>query len=265
MTGSGKTYLPAVRRSRAGLTLIEVLAAIAILALLAAIVAPGLRQARENAAASSSRSNLRQLVLANLAFAAEHGTYAPAQEPLNRIRWHGARTGPTAPFDPARGFLGPYLGRDGLVKTCPLLRHTLRGGASFEDGTGGYGYNAAYIGGSPGWPYRPARPDEVPLPSRTVMFATTAFPRAEGLQEYAYAEPPYWDFGYGASGVRPHPSVHFRFRGQALVGWCDGHVSAEQPSRIGGANPYGGDAAAAEIGWFGPAEDNGFWNPRSGR
>ena len=28
-------------------------------------------------------------------------------------------------------------------------------------------------------------------------------------------------------------------------------------------NFYGGNNEKAEIGWFGPEEENGFWNPRS--
>ena len=62
------------------------------------------------------------------------------------------------------------------------------------------------------------------------MFATTAYARAGGIQEYPFAEPPFWDFGDGPTGSRPSPTVHFRFDGRAIVGWCDGHVSFVEPA-----------------------------------
>ena len=84
----------------------------------------------------------------------------------------------------------------------------------------------------------------------------------DGVQEYPYAEPPFWDFGDGPTSFRPSPTVHFRFNGQAIVGWCDGHVSLERKEkRDVGENPYGGDPDAHQLGWFGPDEENGYWNP----
>ena len=59
------------------------------------------------------------------------------------------------------------------------------------------------------------------------------------------------------------PSVHFRAGGKAIVGWCDGHVSLEPPQSYGETNYYGGDNKKDKVGWFGPEEDNGFWNPHS--
>lgn len=99
------------------------------------------------------------------------------------------------------------------------------------------------------------------------MFATTAYARTSGLQEYPYCEPPFWDFGSGPSGERPSPSVHFRANGKALVAWCDGHVSAETNNKDSahGENPHGGNSHDFPLGWFGPEENNGWWNPRFGQ
>ena len=249
-------------------TLIELLVVIVIIAILAALLLPAFRTAKLHGYAIRSSQNLRQLVAANTAYAAEQGFYAPAEEKTNKRRWHGARTSVGSPFDPARGFLADYLGKSRDIFRCPLLTQILAGQQSFEDGTGGYGYNSAYIGGRPGGAWNAdgtrvsARPAQVPHPSATVMFGTSAFARAEGVQEYASIEPPFWDFGTGPSGSRPSPSLHFRFAGKAIVAWCDGHISLESKgARDAGTNPYGGDPEAASLGWFGPDEANGYWNP----
>lgn len=247
-----------------GFTLIELLIVIAIIAILAAIVMGGLQNAREKARATQCMSNLRQLALANLAHAADHGgQYVQAQEKSNNVRWHGVRKNSRQPFDAARGSLAPYLGGEGRVKLCGSFREALKGGETFEASTGGYGYNAAYIGGTWRDPYRAEFMANVPLPVRTVMFADTALPRADGIQEYAYAEPYQWVDRAGVLSGPLAPSVHFRHAGRANVAWCDGHVTAEVPSRLGGTNRYGGDAVREKIGWFGPEADNGYWNPRA--
>ena len=93
------------------------------------------------------------------------------------------------------------------------------------------------------------------------MFATTAFARAEGLQEYPFAEPPYWVDANGNLQGSLQPSVHFRFGGFALVAWCDGHVTPEPARSFSTTNYYGGNNEEARIGFPGPEEKNGIWNP----
>ena len=46
-------------------------------------------------------------------------------------------------------------GAQRTLETCPLLLRVLDGAASFEEGSGGYGYNATYIGGMPGASFQP--------------------------------------------------------------------------------------------------------------
>lgn len=248
-------------------TLIELLVVLAIIAVLAALLLPAFRNAKIQALAVKSTQNLRSLVAANIAFAGDQGFYAPADDKKNNRRWHGSRTSAGGRFDPAKGFLAPYLGQSGEVTKCPLFTQMVAGKNSFEDGTGGYGYNAAYIGGTAGGAWNSdgtrvsARPAGVVRPSQTVMFGTTAYAVSGGVQEYPFLEPPFWDFGAGPTGTRPSPSLHFRFNGKALIGWCDGHTSMEQKvARAAGTNPHGGDADAQNLGWFGPDENNGFWN-----
>lgn len=257
----------ACRRCEA-FTLIELLVVVTIIAVLAGLVFPIFRQAKMHAQAVQSANNLRQLVAANLGYANDFGFYAPADDQSNNRRWCGARTSGSGAYDPTKGFLAGYLGYSRMITPDPLFTTMIKGSASFEDGSGGYGYNEAYIGGTPEWGYHAdgtrvsARPAQVMLPSSTVMFATTAYAVTGGVQEYPFAEPPFWDFGDGPSGYRPTPSVHFRFNGKAIIGWCDGHTSMEaKVDRADGDNPNGGDAEAQNLGWFGPDADNGYWKP----
>ena len=249
-------------------TLLELLVVLVIIAILAALLLPALRNARVQSFAIRSGANLRQLVAANIAYATDQGVYAPADDKWNKRRWHGARTSAAVPFDPTLGFLAPYLGKSREITSDPLFTQMLSGQQSFENGTGGYGYNSAYIGGRPGGAWNgdgtrvSARPSQVLHPATTIMFGTSALARADGVQEYAAVEPPFWDYGTGPSGDRPSPSLHFRFAGKAIVGWCDGHISFEaKADRPAGSSPYGGDADAQNLGWFGPDENNGYWNP----
>ncbi len=260
------------KRTHQGFTLIECLIVVVILSVLAAITYASASHMITRARIVKSMNNLRNLVIANEAYASDHGVYCPADNQHNTLRWHGRRTSANGKFDATQGLLSPYLGQSRQVNLCPLFKAMISDQASFEAGTGGYGYNAAYIGGKPGgaWDRNtrlriPERPVNVSNPAHTVMFATTAYAQAGGLQEYPYCEPPFWDFGNGPSGSRPSPSVHFRANGRAIVAWCDGRVSLEVNNRVEshGDNPHGGDGHEHDLGWFGNEQNNGPWNPKS--
>jgi prepilin-type N-terminal cleavage/methylation domain-containing protein/prepilin-type processing-associated H-X9-DG protein len=254
-----------------GFTLVEVLV---VVVLVAALSSTGFFLARQmilRARIAESSNNLRNLVIANQGYEIDHGVYCPADNQGNSLRWHGRRSSGQGKFDPTEGLLSPYLGKSRRVNICPLFQAMVLDAESFEAGTGGYGYNAAYIGGKPGCPWDRStklrlseRAANVWNPARTVMFTTTAYARAGGLQEYPYCEPPFWDFGSGPSGSRPSPSVHFRANGKAIVAWCDGSVTLESNNRENehGDNPHGGDSHEFDLGWFGTEENNGAWNPR---
>lgn len=257
--------------SSAGFTLFELLVTITILGVLAAIAYKVGTSAIQRAWIVQSSANLKSLAAANAAYQADHGEFCPADDRFNNLRWHGARTSVSSKFDPTEGFLSPYLGKSRTVNTCPIFKNIVSGSASFEEGTGGYGYNSAYIGGRPGGAWNKATKIRIPAkmeilenPSETVMFTTTAYAQPDGLQEYASCEPPFWDFGNGPSGERPSPTVHFRAEGKAIVVWCDGHVTLESNNKTmdHGENPHGGKSESHNLGWFGPEDNNGHWNTR---
>jgi len=244
------------------MTMIELVTVLTVIGVVATLVFAALQNVNERSEAAHCSGNLRQLATANITYAAEHdGQYVPAQEPRNVVRWHGERGSVDAKFDGRKGPLAPYLGGDGTVKLCPSLKNVLESNESFEHGTGGYGYNALYVGGTPASRWVPARIAQIGRASRTVMFTDTAFPRKNGLQEYAFSEPWCWVDVLGRLRGKLSPSVHFRHSGTANVAWCDGHVTAESPSELGEGNEYGGDARKWNVGWFGPSTDNGYWKP----
>ena len=130
-----------IHRKRRAFTLIELLIVITIIAVLSGFILAAVKTARRRADTTHSANNIRALVLANIAYHADNGRYAPADDKKNLRRWHGARTSAKGVFDPAKGFLAPYLGKSRAITPCPVFQDMLKGGGTFEEGTGGYGYN----------------------------------------------------------------------------------------------------------------------------
>ena len=269
------------RRSASGFTLVELLVVVAIISLLAALLLPALSRARRQAHGTQCISNLRQLYLANTMYASENkGRYVPAAPDLyegygGRVRWHGTRKRPypDSQFDPASGPLAEYLPGH-RVKECPLFFEYSRAEDAvnaFESGTGGYGYNMAYVGSlssTATYPESHARgvsDGHVAEPSRTIMFADSALAQDGYIIEYGFLEPPYYvdpDHPMGASewGYLA-PSIHFRHDGRAHVLWCDGHITSEKWEWAPQENAIypGSNNYQWGIGWFGPKDNRLFY------
>lgn len=266
-----------------GFTLVELLVVVAIIALLLSITLPSISKAKESGRCAVCASNIHQLGLANTTYALENNDYyVLAAEDIftgfgGKKRWHGTRlsegvsSDPQANhFDPALGPLAQYLGSDGQVKKCPSFDDHLyaKTSVSFEEGTGGYGYNQHYIGGrsdiygfSPKSARNSAQITDVIRPAQTVMFTDTAFAQKQSgsdiLIEYSFCEPPYFlpNLIYKTT-----PSIHFRHNNTANALWADGHVSSESltftaPS---GAGFTESQMKQIAIGWFGPNSNELF-------
>ncbi len=261
-------------------SLIELMIVISLLALLMAILLPALSLTRSQACRVVCESNLRQLFLANAGYAIENdGHYVPAapditSESGGKYRWHGVRSNPDEPFDPLEGPLSAYLA-DGKVKECPQKVNFVKEqqwNDNFEQGCGGYGYNMTYIG-SRLWQTRinsleelsyvytqTTHVTEIATPGETLMFADTAMSNdGRSLIEYSFAEPPFTVYnGQVITSFYMSPSIHFRHRGRANIGWTDGHIDSLQIAKFNSKNIYGINSTDMELGWFEPIDNTPF-------
>lgn len=262
-------------------SLIELLVVISIIALLMAILVPVLAAARAQAYGAVCHSNLHQLFLANTGYTIENdGHYVPSAPDImsgkgGKYRWHGERDSADEPFDPLRGPLAGYL-TNGKVKECPEGIGFGKGGSwneNFEQGCGGYGYNHIYLG-SRNWEDRQfetieqmeragwetTMTTEVSKPAETLMFADAAMcVERANLIEYSFAEPPFYVYkGEPLTSFYLSPSVHFRHRDCAKVGWTDGHSDSRRMAGSGDTNVYDVDSAEMKLGWFEPIDNTLF-------
>lgn len=266
-------------QGKKGFSLIELLVVISVIVLLMAILMPALSSARSGGKSLVCKSNLRQLLIANMGYATENdGFYVPAASDMwdnaGLHRWHGVRGGLDEAFDPLKGPLVGYLA-DGRVKECPVRVNFVKGqkwNTNFEQGCGGYGYNMTYIG-SRTWQSgmnslqawkdayaRTTRMEEVGSPGETLMFADTAISKdGNSFIEYSFVEPPFTVYnGRVITSFYMSPSIHFRHRNRANIGWADGHVGPRRMARFDDKNVFGVDSADMKLGWFEPLDNTPF-------
>jgi prepilin-type N-terminal cleavage/methylation domain-containing protein/prepilin-type processing-associated H-X9-DG protein len=272
-------FSTAAHKHNRAFTLVELLVVIGIIGILSGILLPALISARERARTTNCLSNIRQLQLANTMYANDWTQHYITAAPDifigsgGKIRWHGVRdsAGSGTPFDPAKSALYGYLGKQRMVKQCPSFKGYLESGnQAIEAGTGGYGYNQQYIGGTnylygmgPQAAMHSTRTTGVEKPSECVMFADAAMPigyPSQTITEYSFIEPPRWHTkaGKAPSNAKPDPSIHFRHRGYANAVWCDGHGSSEEFSFTTPMNTYNGDNNKWKVGWFSPDDNSKF-------
>ena len=255
---------------RRGFTLIELLVVIGIIAILVGVLLPALAAARRQAWSAQCKSNLRQILIASIAYAQENrGYWPPAHQTYskNLHRWHGTRAKLNVAFDFEGSPLTRYL-KTPHIKACPVFEPSTNSG--FEKGCGGYGYNHQYIGSSAFDPRQftmvlspaawdrefgdpPAKQNMIRRPAEKIAFADAAIATApNAIIEYSFLEPPTNHFGPTS------PSLHFRHGRRANIGWADGHVSGELFEWTYTTNVYGADNARFLLGFFGPRDNRLF-------
>ena len=254
-----------------GFTLVELLVVISVIALLISILLPSLQKARKQAQAAVCASNIRQLAVANLAYAADNSgrlcSGAPDARGGNLYRWYGCRKDRNSVFDSLRGPLSPFLAFNEGIRACPAFHHfVIEERKAFERGCGGYGYNNAYLGRIlakvPGGSFKRVTDkvgvmsERIKRPCETVMFADTAIAGVDqGVIEYSFAEPRFHP-EYIQWQYRADPSIHFRHNKRANIAWADGHVDGRKRTFTWKSGVYLGDPDSNNLGWFGQNDDN---------
>lgn len=269
---------------RLGFSLIELLVTVSIIAILIAILLPFLGSSRLSALNAKCKSNLKQVVGANITYSTDREHFVHAQEDNypgggNRRRWYGQRTDVSKPFEFKRSPLRSYLGDAEAITHCPVF-DPQDDPAAIEAGGGGYGYNATYLGGGfdrydaadPNYIKKAVesatKPVELRDPSNRVMFADAgiAITKAGGsvaIVEHAFVNPPLVQNGAGDPGPDKHPpTMHFRHIGdKANVGYMDGHVEDQELKSSGDTVTADGTTSEAtnrelKFGWFTEQADN---------
>jgi len=260
-------------------TLIELLVVISVIALLLSILIPSLTAAKARARQIVCQNNIHQLVIANTGYAVENnGFYVPAASDMwedfgGFNRWHGTRTEKDKPFDPTKGPLATYLA-NGRVKECPEKTRFLKTSSwaeNYEQGSGGYGYNMTYIGSRlwrggfttlDQWKQaysQTTRICEVTRPDQTLMFADCAMSTDQkNYIETSFAWQPFILLN-GIPATDYHsPTIHFRHRRCANIGWTDGHVTAKKMAPCDLVNAFMVESGKMLLGWFEPVDNSSF-------
>lgn len=258
-------------------SLVELLVVISTITVLISIGTPALVKARCQAKSVFCKSNIRQLVLANICYSNDYdGFCVPAAVDMYKTtyggnhRWHGTRTGKDAPFDPNGSPLAEYL-LGGKIKECPGMLDFVQGNVwneSFEKGCGGYGYNMAYIGSKLSKPgltneekyTNTAGMAEIRKLDKTIMFADCAMSKTAGSYiEYSFAEPPHVIIsGKVYEDIFYSPSIHFRHGSYANFAWSDAHVDSRKMLDLDSPNIYSVVSSEMMLAWPEPLDNSLF-------
>jgi prepilin-type N-terminal cleavage/methylation domain-containing protein/prepilin-type processing-associated H-X9-DG protein len=211
-----------------GFTLIELLVVIAIICLLAAILFPVFAEARRAASKASCISNLRQLTVAYQLYANDYDDTLCAPVYLSNLvvypwhAWFGELDSPTAPLDPSRALLFPYL-RNTSVLNCPdinAISNPLSEDLSYgiNDQLCITTVNLQNLNVS----FRPVMGSAVQAPAETILFGDAAQnepgPRIDKRSILQFS-------GHFAGSSRGF--LHARHGGKvANVSWLDGHAKS---------------------------------------
>ncbi len=118
----GRMPVPGRSAAGSGFTLIEVLVVVAIIALLVAVLMPGLRKAREQARAVACRANLHDFGLAITQYTVQYDPYYPLVPYIGSTIWYDNPEADDNLFVLWWQKLTPNLG----TYTCPATAHRVR-------------------------------------------------------------------------------------------------------------------------------------------
>ncbi len=208
-----------------GFTLIELLVVISIIGISAAMLMPGLKQARDASRTTTCSSNLRQMGMAAQMYLDDNGCYFR----FNLISggnclWYFGLESPYSPtgapgtrhLDATKAKLYPYFQTLRGIEICPgynyrdpLWRR------KYDQFSTGYGMNFNLFNVNPNAP--------TSTPSRVVCFADSA--QVNNFQAPASSSNPMIEEWYYVEAGTP-ANTHFRHNSRANAVFCDGHVES---------------------------------------
>ena len=218
---------------RRGFSLIELLVAISIIAILLALLLPALAKSKQATRAALCGGNLRQMDTAlTLYFQDEQDRFFPELQTVTGdgdYWWFGyeAAGGPTAEgqrlLDRTRGRLYPYYRKTDSIEFCPAypLDHP-KYKPKFTTNWTTYAPAKRFID-----PADPARIDQIAQPSRTLAFADSS--QINNFQPPASFANPMFEQWHYIDGNGLH--VFYLHQDAANIGYLDGHVASQTPDR----------------------------------
>jgi len=222
---------------RGAFTLLELLCAVAVLLLLAALLFPVLSQAREAGKKAQCLSNIKQMTLASLMYVADHNDtmfmsgYKIVGDPVyGGQQWYAktlkSRFGRAGYFVYREGLIYPYM-RDADIQNCPSAEG-LKGEGGNDRLAYGLNENIVTRPGADG-KFQPVRMSQVEKPEETLFMADAAKIYYNGqLQLSTYLALRPLDDGARQNYT---PTIHARHMNElANVTWADGHAHSMHPA-----------------------------------
>lgn len=219
-------------------TMIELLVVIAIIAILAALLLPALKSARESGKSIACRSNLKQTGCGVGMYVGDYSEWLPHSGNAN------VPVKTTKVSESWRELILPYFSRAVTKENCEsgVLKCSSQGNATCGDANygwqgryGGYGWNYEYLGWNdtdtsagarilPGW----VKISKVPRPSLTMEAGDTSDYWVASTYSYRVF------FFYCETGGCYSP-MDYGYRHNGFFGnylWVDGHVSCHSNTEV---------------------------------
>jgi len=220
---------PALRR---GFTILELLTAVGIIAVLGTLTCGGWMYYRGLATRAVCCNNLRELGAATNMYCSDHGGSFPpySQKTPQGTMWYfglesssaGAGEG-DRDLDQSAGPLYPYIMEVGKIEICPAFDYSnALWKAKFQGASYGYGYNW-FLGGTSGG--TPMTNTQLGSTSQTILFGDCG--QVNTFQAPASSANPMMEEFYIIN--QSDKTIHFRHNNHANILFVDGHVESWVP------------------------------------